>query len=167
MAKQIFGVLAAVSLWASGAPAQTPADAPDMSQACREHFRNWQDQVSFGAFAVREDGACGWYWGAGSMEEARERALSNCRSGAETGLAPCQIVSTHSANLRPYTLSDRCRALLTDYLDAKEKKAFALARNGSCGYGHGFPTQPEAEARAIEECQSAGGTDCRIERGAP
>jgi dienelactone hydrolase len=59
-------------------------------------------------------------------------------------------------------LSPAARRVFADYLQTGSEKAFAVAPSGFVGYWSGADTAAEARARAIRECQKAGGANCSV-----
>jgi hypothetical protein len=89
-----------------------------------------------GALAVGNCGAWGGSWNYDSDDEARDRALDECKG------RNCKVVTSFNG---------LCAA-------------FAIDRNRSCG-AWGWATresQRQAENVAIRECENAGGRNCQI-----
>lgn len=89
-----------------------------------------------GALAIGNCGAWGGSWNYDSDDEARDRALNECRG------RNCRVVTSFSG---------LCAA-------------FAIDRSKSCG-AWGWATresQRQAEIVAIRECENAGGDNCQI-----
>ena len=89
-----------------------------------------------GALAIGNCGAWGGSWNYSSDDDARDRALSECKG------RNCRVVTSFNGLCAAYAI-DRAR---------------------SCG-AWGWATrerQREAENVAIRECENAGGRDCQI-----
>src|SRR5260370_37927317 len=92
-----------------------------------------------GALAIGDCGANGYSYSYGSLGEAAQEALQQCRN---YGGRNCKVVEE---------IQGSCAA-------------FAIDGNNSCGaQGWGrAPSQAEAESIAIQYCQQYGGSNCKI-----
>lgn len=128
----------------------------EISPACEPIRTDLMKEPGALAFAVGRDGKCGFGYGKPTVDEVRLIALQKC--AAEGGLE-CRITFVRDAT---HKLSTECEAILAG-LD-KQPRAVALAadRTGICGSAYNFPSLDEAKARALGECESRQGKDCKI-----
>ena len=128
-----------------------------LSTECTKAKETWHKRASKGAFAVSREGACGWNWGSKTLADARKGALSECRKNGKE----CKVIATHSANKGDWALSTECRTGLANWRNRASKGAFAVARNGACGWNWGVETMAAARKGALKECRKRG-SDCKI-----
>lgn len=94
--------------------------------------------AQFGAFAAAQDGSYGWSSNYNNVDEAQDRALSECRKHAQG----CQIFRVfHNICVTLARNEVRDRPFIT----------------WVSGY-----TRQERERRAVDDCRNLGGTDCQV-----
>jgi hypothetical protein len=62
----------------------------------------------------------------------------------------------------PSGLSERCRALWSEYLAAAPRKAFAVSGKGNCGWRSNRSTIEEARQDALGFCRASAKAECRV-----
>lgn len=62
-----------------------------------------------------------------------------------------------------WEVSSNCKAIKAEALKESGAIAFAVGRDGKCGYGYGKASLDEVRLIAVQKCTAEGGTDCRIE----
>ena len=72
-------------------------------------------------------------------------------------------VSTQANAGNPYNIADGCLPYYQEYQATGETpKAFVAAKNGRCGSWHGGNSPAQVKAKAMQLCQTYGGTACRL-----
>ncbi len=127
----------------------------EMRSECKDDLVEWGKKKPTRAFAVARNGNCGSSWEYGSAEEARKSALSEC----ETNGSECKVTELFEGD---WAVSDDCKPELTKWATMRGRGSFAVGQSGLCGYSFSFSTVLQADSRALQECSSRGGENCKI-----
>jgi hypothetical protein len=110
----------------------------------------------FSAFAYAKDGGYGFATTANSPEAARDIALRQCASLNDQ----CRVIAEiHPVGYKPpapgeVTLSVEVAGYYREAFALEAFRAMAVSLDGSYSTAWGYPTQAEAEARALADCES-------------
>jgi len=127
----------------------------EMRSECKTGLDEWHKQKPIGAFAVARNGNCGWSWESASAEEARKLAVTDCEKiGSE-----CKVTETFEGN---WALTEDCKPTFAKWQQMRGHGSFAVGQNESCGYSFNFSTVADADNRALQECASSGGDNCKL-----
>ena len=89
------------------------------------------------------------------MTEARDWALKECNQlGSE-----CRVSEEYEGN---YEINDECKPILAKWQQLRGRGAFAGGKTGACGYSYEYSSRSEADSRAIKECETNKGVNCKI-----
>jgi hypothetical protein len=127
----------------------------EMRSECKDDLVEWAKKKPTRAFAVARNGNCGSSWEYGSAEEARKSALSEC----ETNGSECKVTELFEGD---WAVSDDCKQDLTKWSTMRGRGSFAVGQSGSCGYSFSYSTISQADSRALQECSSSGGENCKV-----
>ncbi|HMN51085.1 MAG: DUF4189 domain-containing protein [Xanthobacteraceae bacterium] len=94
--------------------------------------------AQFGAFAAAQDGSYGWSSNYNNVDDAQDRALSECRKHAQN----CQIFRVFQ------------NVCVTLARNERQDRPFITWVSGY--------TRAERERRAVDDCRNLGGSDCRV-----
>ncbi len=125
-----------------------------LKPACEDFYSKWKTEVAAKAFAVARSGWCASSTGRKQLEEAKTEALVVC----ERASGDCRL---HDVDQGDWELSQDCKAGLEKFRKFEPARAFAVARNGSCGWSYDYINPTGATKSALEECEKSG-TECRI-----
>ena len=122
--------------------------------ACGALYGEWKSDAPAKVFAVARSGNCASSTSRKQLEDARTEALATC----EREFGNCRIHDVDQGNWEPVA---NCKTELETYRKAEPSRAFAIARNGACGWADDHMNQTTAEQGAMQECATVG-TECRI-----
>jgi hypothetical protein len=133
-----------------------PSSQP-ISANCKVSLESWRTKASIGAFALSKEGACGWSWRHKTESDARNAAMEYCKKyGTE-----CKVIDVHTDQPGDYSLTNECRTKLTEWHKKSSLAAFAVSRDGACGWSFNYDTMQGAEKRALKECANQG-PECKV-----
>jgi hypothetical protein len=126
-----------------------------MTSECSDGLNSWHKDKAVRAFAVARNGQCGWAYGYDTADEARKSAVSECeKNGSE-----CKVTEMFEGD---WVVTEDCKSDLAKWQGMRSRGSFAVGQSDSCGYSFNYSTVGQADSRALEECNSSGGTNCRI-----
>jgi hypothetical protein len=126
-----------------------------MTSSCNDDFNLWHKDKAVRAFAVARNGECGWAYGYDSADEARKSAITECeKNGSE-----CKVTEMFEGD---WVVTEDCKSELAKWQGARGRGSFAVGQSDSCGYSFSYSTVDQADSRALQECNSSGGTNCKI-----
>lgn len=80
-------------------------------------------------------------------------------SSAQAGCAP----NVNNVDALPHYLGDGCKQAYAMFLGSDEPRAFAISRNGKCGFASGLiHTDAGVGSEAVKVCEALNGTNCFI-----
>jgi hypothetical protein len=127
----------------------------EMRSECKDDLVEWGKKKPIRAFAVARNGNCGSSWESSSAEDARKTALEECGTiGSE-----CKVTEIFEGD---WSVTEDCKPELAKWANMRGRGSFAVGQNGSCGYSFSFSTVSQADSRALQECSSSGGENCKI-----
>jgi hypothetical protein len=127
----------------------------EMRQVCNQDVVDWRKKEPTRTFAVARNGMCGSSWDHVTMEEARKAALQEC----EVVGSECRITEEYEGN---WEVSESCKKDLANWQGLRGRGAFAGGQSGVCGYSYSYSSRSEADNRALQECASNGGVNCKL-----
>lgn len=125
-----------------------------LKPACEAFYLKWKDEQPAKAFAVARSGWCAQATAQKQLDEAKTEALAVC----ERTSGNCRV---HDVDQGNWELLPSCKADLEKFQKFEPARAFAAARNGSCGWSYGGSQPIDVAKSALDEC-AKGGLECRI-----
>lgn len=127
--------------------------APDAQVAFDQEFAV---AAYFGAFAVSKDGGWGYSVGTNSLGAAREIAVHECAAVNGTCSIHSEIVPEGYVEIGPGDLTMNAETA-RNYADTSVQVPFyamAVSADGAYAQGWDHPTQAEADAAALADCET-------------
>ena len=127
--------------------------SPDAQVAYDQEFST---APYFGAFAVSKDGGWGYSTGTNSLEAARDIALNECLAVNSSCTIHTEIIPQGYVDIGPgdVTLSPETAGHYNDSSTNIQFYAMAISADGAYSKVWGYPTQAEADAQALSDCET-------------
>jgi len=125
-----------------------------LNSTCTAELAKWRLAPAAKAFVVSRSGHCTSVTDKNKFEDARSEAMDACdRMGSE-----CRLRESDQGN---WEMRSSCNEDLNLWRKDKPIRAFAVARNGKCGWSVEYNSAEEARKAAVTDCEK-GGSECKV-----
>lgn len=125
------------------------------TEDCRKQLIDWRKKPAARAFVVGRDGKCGFNWNHKNLADAQKAAMTECASVSYE----CRVLEVFEGNWEP---DESCKAGFEKWTRMRARGSFAVSQSGGCGWSFNYSTRAEADSKAMQECNTNGGSGCKL-----